>query len=419
MTSQGISVDSRRLWDSIMAIGQIGALPGGGSRRLSLGDEDKRARDLFVSWCREAGCRVEIDPIGNIFATRPGREPGRPTILTGSHLDTQPDGGRFDGIYGVLAGLEVLRTLNDHAIETAAPVTVVNWTNEEGVRFAPGLTGSSVFAGSLPLADALAAPCIDGPSVGEELTRIGYAGGLPVGAIRAAAYIEAHIEQGPVLERLGKSVGIVEGVQGVRWLQVEVRGEGRHAGTTPMDQRADGFMAAARLALEARRQALRASPDIRLTVGRVAVLPGSPNTIPASAVFTIDLRHPSEAVLDKVGDAIGRLARKVAAAEGVDIDVTRLMTVPPVTFDPGCVAALAHAAGAAGISAERMFSGAMHDASSIVHVVPSAMLFVPCRDGISHNVAEWAEPEHLASGCQVLLLSILELGGADGLPHAA
>lgn len=409
MAKSDISIDSRRLWGSLMAMAEIGPLPGGGSRRLSLSDEDKTARDLFVSWCREAGCLVEVDPIGNIFATRPGREPGRAAIMTGSHLDTQPDGGRFDGIYGVLAGLEVIRCLNDNAIETEAPVTVVNWTNEEGVRFAPGLTGSSVFARSLPLADALAMQCIDGPTVGEELQRIGYDGTLPVGTIRATAYLEAHIEQGPVLERLGKPVGIVEGVQGVRWLQVEIRGQGRHAGTTPMEQRADGFMAAARVALEARQLALEASPDIRFTVGRIAVLPGSPNTIPASAVFTIDLRHPSEQVLDMVEESIVDLLHKVGQAERVQTGVSPLMTVPSVAFDSGCVAALAGAADAAAIPAERIFSGAMHDASSVARAVPSAMIFVPCRDGISHNVAEWAEPEDLAAGCQVLLLAVLQL----------
>lgn len=407
-------VNGNRLWSTIMEMAKIGAIPNGGSRRLALTDEDRAGRDLFVAWCREAGCRVEVDRIGNIFAVREGRRRGAPCVLTGSHLDTQPHGGRFDGVYGVLAGLEAIRALNEHGIETQAPIAVVNWTNEEGVRFSPGSTGSLVFAGLLTVDSAFQIECVDGPQVGAELQRIGYAGTIPPAALPVSAYVELHIEQGPVLEKAGKAIAVVEGIQGVRWFAVHIDGAARHAGTTPMSDRRDSFMAAARLALAMREAACKASADIRFTVGRVRVDPGSPNTVPGHAEFSIDLRHPSEDVLATVEGEITRLARALAPLEGVQARVETLMRLPPVRFDPGCIAVIAGVAERAALPFERMLSGAFHDASNVARVVPAAMIFVPCRNGISHNEGEWAEPEHLAVGCQVLTSSLVELASRSG-----
>lgn len=411
---QRAPIDRERLWSTVMSMAEIGALSRGGSRRLALSDEDRAARELFISWCRAAGCRVLIDPIGNIFAVRAGRTNDAPCILTGSHLDTQPHGGRFDGVAGVLSALEAIRTLNDHGIDTEVPVAAVNWTNEEGARFAPGLTGSAVFAGLLPLQAALDARCIDGPTVGTELRRIGQAGPDPAGALPIGAYFELHIEQGPVLERLGRPVGIVEGVQGVRWYAVHLIGEDRHAGTTPMEGRRDSFAAAARLSLAMREEACRAGPEVRFTVGRVQVEPGSPNTIPGRTEFSIDLRHPSDAVLTTIEQALHRLARDESILQGVQVRIERLMTVAPAVFDRACIDALTAAADRSGTPYLRMTSGAMHDASNIARIAPAAMIFIPCRDGVSHSEDEWIDPEHLASGCQLLTDTIVQMAGSAG-----
>jgi N-carbamoyl-L-amino-acid hydrolase len=405
-------INGERLWSSIMAIAEIGKLPGGGSARLALSDEDRAARNVFVSWCRDAGCMVKIDACGNIFAFRQGRAVDHPVILLGSHLDTQPHGGRFDGVYGVMASLEVIRAMNDQAIETEASVVVVNWTNEEGVRFAPGLTGSSVFAGLIDSDFARNILSLDGRRLGDELARIDFDGDMPEGSVQIAAYLEPHIEQGPVLENARKPIGIVTGVQGVRWFSITVQGADQHAGTTPMDARQDSFMAASRLVVEMRDFAVGVSRDIRFTVGRIEVSPGSPNTIPGSTTFAIDLRHEDEGVLDRVATELRSRAAKLSREERVKIDVSLAMDVKPVKFDQRIIELLAEEARALGLPHMRMISGAMHDASNIAHVAPSAMLFVPCRDGVSHAEREWAEPEHLAAGCQVLAYSVLMLARA-------
>jgi beta-ureidopropionase / N-carbamoyl-L-amino-acid hydrolase len=402
-------INGERLWQSIMAIAEFGRLPGGGCARLSLSDEDRAARCLFVQWCRQAGCEVNVDPFGNIFAIRSGRDAALPAVLVGSHLDTQPHGGRFDGVYGVMAGLEIVRALNDAGIETEAPVVIVNWTNEEGVRFAPGLTGSSAFAGMIDREEVLGIVGHDGASFGAELLRIGFAGQITAERMAIAAYVEPHIEQGPLLEKLGMPIGIVTGVQGVRWFRVSVVGADRHAGTTSMQMRQDSFMATSRLALEMRKCALDASPDIRFTVGRIEVRPGSPNTIPGLTTFTIDLRHDDRKVLDLVEAGLHRLAGEIGASEGVRIDVEQTMDVKPVSFDCRIVDVLSQSALALGFPFERLVSGAMHDASNVALIAPTAMLFVPCRDGISHAEEEWAEPEHLSAGCQVLVDSVIQL----------
>lgn len=402
-------IDGERLWETLMTMAKIGAIPNNGNCRLSLSDEDKSARDFFVEWCLQAGCDIHTDPFGNIFAVRAGKDQSRPLVLMGSHLDTQPTGGRFDGILGVLAGLEVIRSLNDANIVTEAPVAIVNWTNEEGVRFSPGLTGSKAFAGELSPEAALDIVGVDGLTFGSELKRIGYAGDPLPSTLRIGSYLELHIEQGPILERAGKSIGVVEGVQGVRWYTIELTGRNAHAGTTPMAGRQDCFMAASRLSLDLRDAALALDEEIRLTVGRLSVEPGSPNTVPGRTTLTIDLRHRSEAILDAMESIIDEKVADQLKFEGVQGTVRRTMTVPPTLFDEERVTLLCKAATEAGMPFERMFSGAMHDASAISFVIPSAMIFVPCRDGISHNEAEWVEPAHASDGCEVLARAVLAL----------
>ena len=405
-----IKTNGARLSQSIAEIARIGALPNGGNCRLALSDEDKEARDLFASWCRDAGCEVQADSFGNIFAFRRGTNPDAPIVLTGSHLDTQPHGGNYDGIYGVLAGLEVVRALNDAKVHTDATIAVVNWTNEEGVRYSPGLTGSSAFVGSLAAEQALKIVGSDKSVFGDEVQRIGYSGPLTRQALNIGCYIEAHIEQGPVLESFGLPIGVVSGIQGVRWYEVTVDGADRHAGTTPMSDRQDSFMASAEFALEARAFALGMSPDIRFTIGRMAVSPGSPNTVPGRTTFTIDLRHEQETVLDKVESYLVNQAGPQHKS-GTVLAVKRIMHVPPVHFAEEKIEAVAAAADGCGLRSKRMVSGAMHDASRLASVVPTAMIFVPSRDGISHHEDEWTAPEDLERGCDVLAQTLLSLAG--------
>lgn len=405
-----IRVNGDRLWQSLMALAEIGAIPNDGCCRLTLTDEDKLARDLLAEWCIAAGCRIDVDKAGNMFATRPGRR-AAPPVATGSHLDTQPHGGRFDGIYGVMAGLEVIRTLNEAEIETELPVAVVNWTNEEGVRFPAGMLGSTAYAGRWDLGDLRKLTAIDGAAFGDELKRIGYDGDLDLGGFEMTAFYEAHIEQGPVLEREKIPVGIVTKVQGLRWFEVTVTGADRHAGTTPMDVRSDSLVAAARTIVELEALGLANAPDARITVGRLDVSPNSGSTIPGETRFNIDLRHPDSAVLDRLEDEIATLCKAAAARQSAAAVVRRVMEMPPVDFDETCIAQLERAAAALDIPSRRMLSGALHDASPVGTIVPAAMIFVPCRDGISHNEAEWAEPAHLEAGCNVILHAMLGRAG--------
>ena len=398
-------IDGQRLWRSLEDIAQIGALPLGGCRRLSLSDEDRDARDLFGRWCSEAGCDLHIDAYGNQFAVRPGLIPEAPLVLFGSHLDTQPNGGRFDGIYGVLAGLEVMRALQAAGTRTERSLAVVNWTNEEGVRFSPGLTGSKGFAGLLSDDAVASLKTPQGANFRDELARIGYLGSAPT--FKVSTYLEAHIEQGPVLERAKLPVGVVTGVQGVRWFDVVVTGADRHAGTTPMSMRADSFMTMSRIALALRERALEVSPDIRFTIGRVTVEPGSVNTVPGSTRFSIDLRHPDSAVLNRVEALIATFAASEAAAESCRVQVQKTFDLPPVAFDKGVIGLVVEAAKANELPTMRIVSGAMHDACALSTVAPTAMIFTACRLGISHSEDEFAEPADLAAGCQTLLHAAL------------
>jgi N-carbamoyl-L-amino-acid hydrolase len=400
-----------RLWRSLMEMARIGATPKGGCARLALTDLDREARDLFVAWCREAGCEVTIDKIGNIFARRPGREPGRPPVLTGSHLDTQPHGGRFDGVYGVLAGLEAVRALNDAGVETMAPVEVVVWNNEEGVRFQPGLTGSGVFGGVYELDFALGLRDAEGRSFGDELARIGYAGEAEVGGRPLDSFFEAHIEQGPVLEREGKTIGVVTRVQGMRFFEVTVSGADAHAGTTPMEARRDAMVSAAAMVLAVDRTARENTPDARLTVGRLAVNPNSANTVPGEVTFSIDTRHPESATLDRLEAHLRAAFDEIAGAARLEVEMAEDFSSPPMVFDDACVAAVREATARLEYPHREMISGAGHDACYVSRVAPCAMVFVPCLGGLSHCEEESATPEDLAAGCHVLIHAILARAG--------
>jgi N-carbamoyl-L-amino-acid hydrolase len=358
----------------------------------------------------EAGCKVDVDKGGNMFATRPARC-SIPPIATGSHLDTQPHGGKFDGIYGVMAGLEVIRTLNDVGVETEIPLSVINWTNEEGVRFPTGLLGSTAFAEHWPLEKLHQLRSVDGSNFGEELARIGYCGDLKLGEFAMTEFYEAHIEQGPVLEREDLSLGIVEKIQGLRWFEITVSGTDQHAGTTPMDARNDSLVAAAHMIVGLNNMGLEYAPDLRVTVGRLDVIPNSGSTIAGKTIFNIDLRHPLDDMLDRLESEIRELCNKVATRQSTGVVVHRGIKTPAVKFDDSCIANLEAAAKVLGIPYRRMLSGALHDASPISSRVPSAMIFVPCRDGVSHNESEWTDPAHLQTGCDVLLHAMLRSAG--------
>ncbi|MFQ5957820.1 MAG: Zn-dependent hydrolase [Alphaproteobacteria bacterium] len=400
-----------RLWDSLMEMAAFGATPKGGCRRLALSDEDKQGRDRFVEWCEAAGCSVTVDRMGNIFARRPGRDASRPPVVAGSHLDTQPHGGKFDGVFGVLAGLEVIRTLNDHAIETQAPVEVAVWTNEEGARFAPAMIASGVFAGAFDLDYALACADPDGRTMGEELARIGYAGEAECGGRPFAAFFEAHIEQGPILEREGETIGVVTGVQGIRWYDVAVSGQDAHAGPTPMEMRRDALVGAARMIDAVNRIGHAHLPDACATVGVVDVSPKSRNTIPGEVTFSVDMRHPDAEVLAGMDRALRAQCAEIAANAGLGAAVEEIWYSPPVAFDPACVDAVRAAADALGYGHRDIVSGAGHDAVYVSRVAPTGMVFVPCAGGLSHNEEESADAGDLAAGCSVLLNAMLDRAG--------
>ncbi|WP_439515027.1 Zn-dependent hydrolase [Oceanibaculum nanhaiense] len=404
---KNIQIRGDRLWDSLMEMAKIGATEKGGNCRLAASDLDKEGRDLFVRWCKEAGCTVTVDAIGNIFARRPGKNNDLPPVMTGSHLDTQPTGGRFDGVYGVLAGLEVVRTLNDAGIETEAPVEVVVWTNEEGSRFSPAMMGSGVFAGVFPLEEIQAKQDIDGLKLGDELRRIGYEGTAPMGK-PVKAYFEAHIEQGPILEAEKKPVGIVTGAQGQRWYEVTVVGQEAHAGPTPMARRRDALVGASRMVQEVNRIGLANQPYACATVGFMQVSPNSRNVIPGRVFFAVDFRHPDDAVLTIMDSELRAACAKIAAEAGLEVEVSEFWYFPPTPFDAKCVAAVREGAKLYGYDHMDIVSGAGHDAVYMAKVAPTGMIFVPCEDGISHNEVENADPKDLEAGGNVLLHAMLE-----------
>jgi N-carbamoyl-L-amino-acid hydrolase len=411
-----LRVDTARLWKSHMLMAEIGALPNGGSCRLALSTDDKLGRDLFVSWCQDQGCSIRIDRIGNIYARRSGIDNDLPPASTGSHLDTQPHGGKFDGIYGVLAGLEVIRTLNDHGIKTTAPVEVIVWTNEEGARFSPPLTGSSVFSGRLPIQDAHASETSDGTTVLDDLKTIGYFGDdINAESHALACFIECHIEQGPILERNNQQIGVVSKIQGAKAFRVMVTGADSHAGTTPLDLRKDALVGAARMVTHLNEIGRAGDEATRVTVGRFDVQPNSTSTVPGSVLFHIDSRHPDLETLDNMEKQIRKDLAAIAKSYDLEITIEEFLSFHPTEFDPQVVAVVGDTTRSLNYPHRIMLSGAGHDAMNIASVAPTGMIFVPCAGGISHNEAESASPEDLAAGANVLLHSLLKFSGATGL----
>ncbi|CAI8988244.1 Zn-dependent hydrolase [Pseudomonas chlororaphis] len=407
-------VNRERLWQSLMDLAQLGATAKGGVCRLALTDLDRQARDLFVRWCEEAGCSVSIDGIGNIFARRAGRNPQLPPVMTGSHIDTQPTGGKFDGCYGVMAGLEVIRTLNDLGLQTEAPIEVVVWTNEEGSRFPPCMMGSGVFAGKFDLDDTLRKQDEQGLSVGSELQRIGYAGSRAVLSHPVGAYFEAHIEQGPVLEDRQTTIGVVMGCLGQKWFDLTLTGVEAHAGPTPMHLRKDALVGAAQVISAVNRIAHEQQPHACGTVGCLSLHPGSRNVIPGQVQMTLDLRHLHADRLQAMVDEVRQVIEDTCQQHGLGFELTPTADFPPLDFDPACVAAVRQGAEQLGLSHMDIVSGAGHDAIFVAELGPAGMIFVPCEGGISHNEIENAAPQDLADGCAVLLRAMVNAAQQTG-----
>lgn len=406
---QSLRVNGQRLWDSIMAMAQIGPGEKGGSRRLALTDEDRQGRDLFVKWCEAENCRVTIDDMGNIFARRKGTCNELPPVCAGSHLDTQPHGGKFDGVYGVLAALEVVRTLNENNVVTKMPVEIVMWTNEEGSRFAPAMVASGVFAGLFEKQYAWSRCDADGRTIRQELERIGYMGAQKCGEHPMSALFEAHIEQGPILERDEDQVGVVIGGQGQRWFDITIRGQDAHAGPTPMVGRKDALVGASVLIQAIQGIALDHAPYGVGTVGELSVSPNSRNTIAGEVFLTVDIRNPDDSELKQMADALTMRIEGVASEHDLEIQCDEIWYKPPVKFDQNCIRAVSDAAELLNCNHQKIVSGAGHDACQVCRTVPTSMIFVPCQDGLSHNEEEYATPEDLEVGCNVLLHAMIEM----------
>src|SRR5438477_9893827 len=402
-----LRVDGGRLWRSLMELAEIGATPKGGVRRLALTDLDRQGRDLVAGWMRETGSHIEIDGAGNIFATRAGRDPAAHVVLTGSHIDTQPSGGKFDGNYGVLAGLEVLRTLNDANVETDKPVGVAIWTNEEGSRFLPVMGGSGAFTGVFTLEHLRSQRDADGVSFGEALDHIGYAGSAPIGGRALDAYFEAHIEQGPILEREDKVIGVVTGALGLRWYDCIWSGQDAHAGPTPMEARHDALRGASRMVEAVHALAVRHAPDGRATVGFMQVKPNSRNVIPGEVTMSIDVRHPDDEALARMDRELREASSVIARELRLECELRQVAEFPALHFNVACANSVQSAVEMLGLSSRKIVSGAAHGAVYLSRVAPTSMIFVPCKDGISHNEIEDARPEHLEAGANVLLHAML------------
>jgi N-carbamoyl-L-amino-acid hydrolase len=402
-------ISGTRLWSRLMEMAEIGATPHGGCNRQALTDGDLEGRQLFGRWAAAAGCSLRVDAIGNIFIRRPGRDDALPVVMTGSHLDTQPTGGKFDGIYGVLAGLEVIESLNDGAVETRHPIEVAVWCNEEGCRFPAAMMGSAVWSGRMPLASAHALTDRAGLSVGRELERLGVDISPPISRQAVKAAFEVHIEQGPVLEQRAKVIGVVTGVQHMSRHEVIVRGQEAHAGPTPMDMRKDPIRVLAELLPAMYATAAGHGPDARFTVGIIETSPGSPNTVPGQLRFTVDLRHPDGAQYRALRSEIDGLVHAALERQGLEGNIRCVWEAPGVVFDPACIAAVRQAAGALGCDAMEIVSGAGHDSCNTASVVPTSMIFIPCAGGLSHNEAESAAPKDLETGANVLMHAMLSL----------
>jgi len=396
-------IDGERLWQSLMTMGEIGATETGGVARVALGKDDKAARDLFIDWCRAAGLKVRVDRLGNIFGRREGKNREHPPVLMGSHLDSQPKGGRFDGAFGVLAALEVIRTLNDAGIETGRPIEIVNWSDEEGCRFGSGMWASSAFAGLMTVDEALRIADWQGKTVDQKLEQIGYAGKAPVGGYPIDCFLECHIEQGPRLEAAGRKVGIVSGASAQRVYRITVKGLEGHAGTVPMAERRDALLGAARMVDALHALATRTDEAMVLTVGAFDVLPNGRSTIPGKVVFAIDNRHPEGALLEKTGMEIEKTCTRIALDLGLDIALSEQSRRDEILFDDKLNQLLRRGAEDLDLGYLELTSGAGHDACNLAHLAPTTMIFVPCKGGVSHREDEGAKPEDLEAGANLLL----------------
>lgn len=401
-------IDGARLWDTLMEMAQIGGTPKGGCKRLTLTDLDKQGRELFTKWCEAAGCAVSVDRMGNMFARRPGTDNSLPPVMMGSHLDTQPTGGKFDGVLGVLGALEVIRSMNDLKIKTKHPVEVANWTNEEGSRFAPAMISSGVFAGVYTEDFAYAREDGEGKTLGDELKRIGYQGEVPTGGRPIHAFFELHIEQGPILEAEHKDVGVVTHGQGQRWYEIRLTGFESHAGSTPMPRRKDALLGAARIVELVNSIGLKHAPNAVATVGMLNPYPNSRNVIPGEVFMTVDFRHPEDATLSEMDAALQAGVKEITDKIGLTYEMKQVIYYKPVAFDKDCVEAVRRAAKHFGYSHRDIVSGAGHDACYIARVAPTSMIFTPCVDGISHNEAEDISQEWATMGTNVLMHAVLE-----------
>ena len=403
-----VRINGSRLWDALMEMAKIGGTPKGGCKRLTLTDLDRQGRELFRTWCEKEGCKVEVDEMGNMFATRPGVENDLAPVLMGSHLDTQPTGGKFDGVLGVLGALEVIRSLNDLKIKTRRPVVVANWTNEEGSRFAPAMVSSGVFAGAYTKEFAYSRTDADGLALGAELERIGFKGDKPVGGWPIHASFELHIEQGPILEDENIEIGVVTHGQGQRWYEIRLTGFESHAGSTPMPRRKDALLGAARIVELVNKIGLSKAPLAMATVGMLNPYPNSRNVIPGEVFMTCEFRHPQDATLAEMDAALKAGVQEIAARIGLTYDIKQVFDYPAVPFDQTCVAAVREAAKHLGYSHRDIVSGAGHDACYLARVCPTSMIFTPCVDGISHNEVEDIKQEWSTAGANVLMHAVLE-----------
>jgi beta-ureidopropionase / N-carbamoyl-L-amino-acid hydrolase len=403
-----VRVDGQRLWDSLMEMAKIGGTPKGGCKRLTLTDVDKQGRELFRSWCEKAGCSLKIDEMGNMFARRAGVEDNLPPVVLGSHLDTQPTGGKFDGVLGVLGALEVVRSLNDLKIKTRYPIEVANWTNEEGSRYAPAMVSSGVFAGVYTKEFAYSRLDPDGKKLGDELVRIGFKGEEPVGGRPLHAYFELHIEQGPILEDEGYDVGIVTHGQGQRWYELKLTGFESHAGSTPMPVRKDALLGAARIVELVNAIGLSKAPLGVSTCGMINAYPNSRNVIPGEVFLACEFRHPIDATLSEMDAALHEGVKAICGKIGLTYDLKQVFYYAPVAFNPECVSAVRRAAEHFGYKHRDIVSGAGHDACYMARVTPTSMIFTPCVDGVSHNESEDIKLEWSTAGANVLLHAALE-----------
>lgn len=409
--TSNLTINGERLWDSIMEMAKIGPGVAGGNNRQTLTDDDATGRALFRQWCEEAGCTMGIDRMGTMFARREGSDPDALPVYVGSHLDTQPTGGKYDGVLGVLGGLEIVRQLNELNVTTRHPIVVVNFTNEEGTRFAPAMVASGVFAGIHTLDWAYARTDADGATLGDELERIGYVGDEEVGARKMHAFFELHIEQGPILEQEGKDIGVVTHGQGLNWLQVTLTGKESHTGSTPMPMRVNAGLGMAHMTVLVDEIALSHAPHAVGAIGQCDVYPNSRNIIPGKVVFTVDFRHPEKDVISDMEVRFRKGAAEIAERIGLGMEIEQVGGFDPVEFDEGCVNAVRNAAERLGYSHRNLVSGAGHDACWINRVAPTSMVMCPCIDGLSHNEAEEITPDWATAGTNVLFHAVVETAG--------